>query len=169
MSPLQDKGDFMDNFSFDAWLPKAVGASAVAAALLWWTGTQVVTISEIATSLSSIPFAVVLLIEGLDKLADINDLHKRLLPETTSNRLLKTVIAGIVAFVAVLYATLGTINLSIGSISAPALVAAGICAAYILAPETGDDELFLFLWIGATVATYGHNISLLPPIPGITG
>jgi len=159
----------MANFSFDVWLPKAVIASIVIGVFLWWTGTQVVTISEIATAFSSIPLAVILLVEGLDKFADISGIYNRLLPTNTSNHLLKSVVVGVVAFVAVVYGLLGTINLSLGSIAAPALVAAGICAVYILAPETGDDELVLFLWIGATLATLGHNISLIPPIPGITG
>ncbi|MBA2861815.1 hypothetical protein [Methanococcus maripaludis] len=159
----------MANFSLDVWLPKAVGASAVVGLLLWWTGTQVVTISEIATSLSSIPFAVILLIEGLDKLADVSGMYNKLIPQNTSNHLLKSVVIGVIAFVAVLYGILGTISLSLGSLAAPALVAAGICAVYILAPETGDDELLLFLWIGATAATLGHNIAIIPPIPGITG
>jgi len=159
----------MANFSFDVWLPKAVIASIVIGVFLWWTGTQVVTISEIATAFSSIPLAVILLVEGLDKFADISGIYNRLLPTNTSNHLLKSVIVGVVAFIAVVYGLLGTINLSLGSIAAPALVAAGICAVYILAPETGDDELVLFVWIGATLATLGHNISLIPPIPGITG
>jgi len=159
----------MANFSFDVWLPKAVIASIVIGVFLWWTGTQVVTISEIATAFSSIPLAVILLVEALDKFADISGIYNRLIPTNTSNHLLKSVIVRVVAFIAVLYGILGTINLSLGSIAAPALVAAGICAVYILAPETGDDELVLFLWIGATLATLGHNISLIPPIPGITG
>jgi len=159
----------MANFSFDVWLPKAVIASIVIGIFLWWTGTQVVTISEIATAFSSIPLAVILLVEGLDKFADISGIYNRLLPTNTSKHLLKSVIVGVVAFIAVVYGLLGTINLSLGSIAAPALVAAGICAVYILAPETGDDELVLFVWIGATLATLGHNISLIPPIPGITG
>lgn len=160
------------HYSLNVWLPKAVGASIVVGILLWWTGTQVVTISEIATSLSSIPFTVILLIEALDKFADISGIYGRILPESTSNHLLKSVVIGVIAFIAVLYGILGTISLSIGSIgsiSAPALVAAGICAAYILAPETGDDELLLFIWLGATAATLGANIALIPPIPGITG
>ncbi|MBB6497848.1 hypothetical protein [Methanococcus maripaludis] len=159
----------MANFSLDVWLPKAVIASAVVGLLLWWTGTQVVTISEIATSLSSIPFAVILLIEALDKFADVSGIYNKLIPQNTSNHLLKSVVIGVIAFVAVLYGILGTISLSVGSLAAPALVAAGICAVYILAPETGDDELLLFLWIGATAATLGHNIAIIPPIPGITG
>ncbi|MBA2853465.1 ABC-type xylose transport system permease subunit [Methanococcus maripaludis] len=159
----------MANFSLDVWLPKAVIASAVVGLLLWWTGTQVVTISEIATSLSTIPFAVILLIEALDKFADVSGIYNKLIPNNTSNHMLKSVVIGLIAFVAVLYGILGTISLSLGSISAPALVAAGICAVYVLAPETGDDELLLFVWIGATAATLGHNIAIIPPIPGITG
>ncbi|AEK19729.1 hypothetical protein [Methanococcus maripaludis] len=159
----------MANFSFDVWLPKAFGASIVIGILLWWTGTQVVTISEIATSLSSIPFAVILLIEALDKFADVSGIYNKLIPQNTANHLLKSVVIGVIAFVAVLYGILGTISLSLGSIAAPALVAAGICAVYILAPETGDDELLLFAWLGATFATLGANISLIPSIPGITG
>jgi hypothetical protein len=157
------------HYSLNVWLPKAVGASIVVGILLWWTGTQVVTISEIATSLSSIPFTVILLIEALDKFADISGIYGRILPESTSNHLLKSVVIGVIAFIAVLYGILGTISLSLGSIAAPALVAAGICAVYILAPETGDDELLLFAWLGATFATLGANISLIPSIPGITG
>jgi ABC-type xylose transport system permease subunit len=159
----------MANFSFDVWLPKAFGASIVIGILLWWTGTQVVTISEIATSISSIPFAVILLIEALDKFADVSGIYNKLIPQNTANHLLKSVVIGVIAFVAVLYGILGTISLSLGSIAAPALVAAGICAVYILAPETGDDELLLFAWLGATFATLGANISLIPSIPGITG
>ncbi|MBA2851178.1 ABC-type xylose transport system permease subunit [Methanococcus maripaludis] len=159
----------MANFSFDVWLPKASGASIVIGILLWWTGMQVVTISEIATSLSSIPFVVILLIEVLDKFADVSGIYNKLIPQNTTNHLLKSVVIGVIAFIAVLYGILGTISLSLGSIAAPALVAAGICAVYILAPETGDDELLLFMWLGSTFATLGTNISLIPPIPGITG
>jgi hypothetical protein len=162
----------MGHYSLNIWLPKAVGASIVVGLLLWWTGTQLVTVSEIATSISSIPFTVILLIEALDKFADVSGIYGRILPEGTSNHLLKSVVIGVIAFIAVLYGILGTISLSLGSISslsAPAIIAAGICAVYILAPETGDDELLLFIWLGATAATLGANISLIPPIPGITG
>ncbi|MBA2858679.1 ABC-type xylose transport system permease subunit [Methanococcus maripaludis] len=159
----------MANFSFEVWLPKASGASIVIGILLWWTGTQVVTISEIATSLSSIPFVVILLIEAFDKFADVSGIYNKLIPQNTTNHLLKSVFIGVIAFIAVLYGILGTISLSLGSIAAPALVAAGICAVYILAPETGDDELLLFMWLGSSFATLGTNISLIPPIPGIAG
>ena len=51
-----------------------------------------------------------------------------------------------------------------GAYNAGTLLAAGIYALYIVAPETGDDELVLFLWLAAHVATggayLGHALSL---------
>ena len=48
------------------------------------------------------------------------------------------------------------------------IVVAGMLSLYILAPETGDDELILYLWLGATIATVAKYLNLIPTIPGLT-
>ncbi|MCS3922589.1 hypothetical protein M2325_001285 [Methanococcus voltae PS] len=151
------------------WIPKAAAAALGVGALLYWLNTQSVNINEVTTAFASLPFAVIVFIELLDKYADVSKMYSKIIPAGTTNYLIKTVITAIIAFIAVLYATMGTITLSSGSITVPAVISAAVCSLYILAPETGDDELLLYLWLGATVATFGANITLLPPIPGIPG
>ncbi|MBP2202165.1 hypothetical protein J3E07_001606 [Methanococcus voltae] len=150
------------------WIPKAAAAALGIGVLLYWLNSQSVNISQITTAFSSIPVVVIIFIELLDKYADVGKMYSKIIPSGTSNYLIKTVITAAIAGVAVLYATMGTIAITSGGITVPAIVSAAICAIYVIAPETGDDELLLYLWLGATVATFGSYISLLPPIPGLT-
>jgi len=77
-------------------------------------------------------------------------------------------LGAIFGFLGIIWALAGTITLNVGSISPAVIIVAGLLALYILAPETGDDEIIAYLWLGATIATMGKYLTLIPNIPGLS-
>lgn len=156
-----------------AWLLKAGVVALLGAFLLKSTGST--TVSDFTNAIASIPFIWVLAIEAFDKISDRFDYVKwsaKVLygkADADARGSMKAILVGLLfaslAFFGVLYLATGAITMNFGSLSPGVLAAAGIVALYIIAPETGDDELMLYLWLAATIATKGHYFTLLGNLP----
>ena len=141
---------------------KLIISAVLGGLLLNYAMDQNATFADIVTSFAALPVEIVLFAELLDKFSDTLDFRKLYVtyydPEKKGSIITATLIslgAGALIFIAILYAITGTITLSIGNYTAGSLVAAGLAALYILLPETGDDELMLFGYLAATIATGG--------------
>ena len=149
------------------WLLKTALASGLLGLILHYGAEHSVTIGQVNTALASIPLAFVALIELFDKIADKNDFYNSMYKQFGANKsrgsavLISLLFAGLGMFV-VLWALTGTITMNLGDYGPANVVVAGLISLYIFAPETGDDELLLWAWIGATIATKGQYIALFP-------
>lgn len=160
---------------YKAWLLKTLAVGATLGAIFWYCSTVSVTMSDVVTTIAKTPLAVVILIELIDKFIDMYDVYAKIYfttgkvedLEDSTKRVGLALLVAFMAFLGILWALTGTFTLALGSISPGVLIVSALYAVYILAPETGDDELILFVWIGATIATGGQYIMLLPPIPGL--
>ena len=149
------------------YIIKLVLVAAIGGFLLKWATGESVTINQFTEAIASTPIYIIIAIEILDKLSDRVDYEFLGFAYGSkygiSKVLMSVLIAGI-GFIVTLYLMTGTVALSMGAYNAGTLLAAGIYALYIVAPETGDDELVLFLWLAAHVATggayLGHALSL---------
>jgi len=169
----------VNGLKWGQWGLKTALASGLLGLLLSYAASKSVTIAQTNTALASIPLAFVILIEIFDKIADKNDFYNKLYAGAggmLGNRksragavLISLLFAGLGMFV-IIWALTGTITLNIGTIGPANFFVAGLIALYIFAPETGDDELLLWFWLGATIATKGHYLTILPgqgPLPSI--
>ena len=154
------------------WALKTVLASGLLGLLLWYGAEKSVTVAQVNTALASIPLAFVALIELFDKIADKNDFYNGLYKQFGANKsrgsavLISLLFAALGMFV-IIWALAGTITMNLGTIGPANILVAGIISLYIFAPETGDDELLLWAWIAATIATKGAYLTLLPGMFGI--
>jgi hypothetical protein len=157
------------------WLLKTIVVGAILGAIFWYASTVSLTMSDITTTVASTPLVLIFLIELIDKFVDMNDVYSRIytsvgrvsdIEDSAKKVAISTAIAGL-GFIGILWALTGTFTLALGSLSAGPLIVSALYAVYILAPETGDDELLLFLWLGATIATGGQHIMIMPAIPGL--
>ena len=149
------------------WALKTALASGFLGLLLWYGAEHSITIAQTNTALASIPLAFVALIEIFDKIADKNDFYNALYKQFGASRsrgsaiLISLLFAGL-GMLVILWALTGTITMNLGSYGPANVFVAGIISLYIFAPETGDDELLLWAWIAATIATKGQYLSLFP-------
>lgn len=161
---------------FGQWALKTALASGLLGLLLGYAAQKNVTIAQTNTALASIPLAFVIVIELFDKLADKNDFYNKLYAGATAmvgNKksragavLVSLLFAGLGMFV-IIWALTGTITMNLGTVGPANLFVAGLIALYIFAPETGDDELLLWTWIGATIATKGAYLTIFPKLLGL--
>ena len=153
------------------WLIKLFVVAVAGGLLLKYGADHSVTVGQFTQAIASTPIVLVIGIELLDKLSDKWD-YKKLywnyaqpkeynFSVAMQSTLFALVIAG-AAFIGVLYLMAGTITFSLGAYNPGVLLAAAVYALYIIAPETGDDELILFLWIAANVATGFQYFTLIP-------
>lgn len=162
------------SLKWDQWLIKTALASGALGFLLMYAADHSVTIAETNVVLASIPAAFVILIELFDKLADKNDFYNRLyafagnmgVGKSRASAVLVSLLFAGLGFMVILWALTGTISMSLGTVSPANIFTAGLIALYIFAPETGDDELLLWAWLGATIATKGQYLSLFPATLG---
>jgi len=151
---------------------KTALASGLLGFLLYYAAEHSITIAQTTNALASIPLAFVLLIEIFDKVADKNDYYNALYKQfgagksRASGVLISLLFAGLGMFV-IIWALTGTISFSLGAIGPANIFVAGLISLYIFAPETGDDELLLWAWLGATIATKGAYITLIPMLQGL--
>ncbi|ADC69818.1 conserved hypothetical protein [Methanocaldococcus sp. FS406-22] len=161
--------------NYKVWILKTIAVSVALGAVFWYSSTVSVTMNDIVTTIAKTPLVIVILIELIDKFVDMKDVYAKMYirigtVEDIDNSYKQVGLALLMAFLAflgILWALTGTFTLSLGTLSPGVLIVSALYAIYILAPETGDDELILFFWIGATIATGGQYIMLLPPIPGL--
>jgi len=154
------------------WALKTTLFSGLLGLLLYYGAQESVTIAQTNQALASIPLAFVVLIEIFDKIADKNDYYNKLYAQMGAKRsrasgvVLSLLVAGLGMFV-IIWALTGTITMNLGAIGAANVFVAGLIALYIFAPETGDDELLLWAWIAATIATKGAYLTIIPGLLGL--
>lgn len=151
-----------------AYLIKLVLVATGGGLALMYAADNSATIGSLVEAIAATPIWLILGIELLDKFSDRLDFDKlyKTGDEDVTKGLLMSVLIALLAFGAVLYVLAGTLSFSLGAYTPGVLLASAIYAIYILAPETGDDELILFLWLAATVATKAQYVTL--GIPGLT-
>ncbi|AMM53483.1 hypothetical protein [Pyrococcus kukulkanii] len=150
------------------YLIKLVLVAFVGGFVLKWATGQNITINQYVEAIASTPIYVIIAIEILDKLSDKVDyefLGFAYGSKFGINRVLMSLIIAGIGFAAVLYFMAGTITFTVEAYNTGVLLAAATYALYIVAPETGDDELILFLWLAATVATGGAYLSKAFSLP----
>jgi len=144
------------------WLLKLLIVVVAGGFGLMWAADKAVTVGDYVTAVAKTPIWLVIAMELFDKLADKKDyttLGIYMSRQHGGNSLLWGIVIGGVAFIGVLYIMTGTISMNTGSYSPGVFLAALTYALYIVMPETGDDELILFLWLAAQVATKGQYLN----------
>ena len=155
------------------WIIKITLAGVALGAVFWYSSSQSITMSNIVQVIAQTPLGVIVAIEIIDRLFDKSDytrIYDKLttsFTDTTQKYAVAIVVLALV-YCGIVWVLSGSLTLAVGAIDASILVVAGLYSIYILAPETGDDELIFMLWMGATIATRGSYITLLPIIPGLT-
>lgn len=150
------------------YIIKLVLVAVVGGLVLRWATNESITINQFTEAIASTPIYLIIAIEILDKLSDRVDyefLGFAYGSKYGIGRILMSLIIAAVGFIAVVYFMTGTIALSTGAYNAGTLIAAALYALYIIAPETGDDELILFLWLAAHIATGGAYLSHVFALP----
>ncbi|AEC52224.1 hypothetical protein PNA2_1309 [Pyrococcus sp. NA2] len=140
------------------YLIKIVIVAAFGGWALRWAMNHNATISDFTTAVAMTPLWLLIGIELFDKIADKKDYDWLGFINSSKyggSSWMWGVILGVLVFFAVLYIMTGTLALTVGERNPGVFLAAVVYSLYIIAPETGDDELLLFLWLAATVATKG--------------
>ncbi|NJD99525.1 hypothetical protein E3E26_06970 [Thermococcus sp. LS1] len=161
------------SLKFGQWVLKTGLASAFLGVLLWYGAEKSITVAQVNTALASVPLAFVALIELFDKIADKNDYYNRLYAtfgakKSRAGAILTSLFFAALGMFVVIWALSGTITMNLGTIGPENIFVAGLISLYIFAPETGDDELLLWAWIGATIATKGQYLVLFPQMWGFS-
>jgi len=155
---------------------RGIVAGLMFAGLFWYGSSHEATISDLTKVIASTSIFLVIGAEILDKIAGKEDYAK--LYGWAYGRLsggkggmftgiLSIILMSAIIFGASLYLIEGSITLSLNSYSPATLLWAGLVATYITLPDTGDNELLLWIWLGATIATKGqylHNAVTIPTL-----
>jgi len=143
------------------WLVKLLIVVVIGGYSLMWAADKAVTVGDYVTAIAKTPIWLVVAIELFDKLADKKDYTTwgiYMSRQWGGNSVLWGIVIGLIAFLGVLYIMTGTITMNMNAYSPGVFLAAMTFALYIVMPETGDDELILFLWLAAQVATKGQYL-----------
>ena len=164
-----------EKIDWNVWLLKTVSVGLILGGTFWYSSHVSITMSDMVTTIAKTPLLLIFLIEITDKFADMNDIYSRVYERVGSagfkdsaKKVLVSLIIALIGFLGILWALTGTFTLTLGSLSAGPLVVSALYAIYILAPETGKDELILFIWLGATIATFGQHLTIMPTFPGMS-
>ena len=156
------------------YLAKVVIVAVLGGLGLMWASDQAITVKDYVNAVAMTPIWLIIAMEILDKFSDKKDYTYwgiAMSRRYGGHPVLWGIIIAVIAFAGTLYVMTGTIAMNVHSYSAGVLLAAMTYALYIIMPETGDDELILFLWIAATIATKGqylHDAFSLPFITKLT-
>lgn len=127
-----------------------------------WAISNNATVQEYFAAIAQTNILIIAGIELLDKISDKFDYTKMfqaMYKKETNLSWLGGILLGLLSFLAVLYVMAGTISMSFGSYSVGVVLAAATYALYIIMPETGEDELILWIWAIAQVATGGAYLT----------
>jgi len=157
------------------WLLKTISVSLVLGAIFWYASHVSLTMADIVTTIAKTPLILIILIELVDKFVDMSDIYSRIYMsvgaisgfEDSIKRVAITLLVVGLGFLGILWVLTGSFTLALGSLSPGPIVVSALYATYILAPETGDDELLFFIWLGATIATGGQYLTIMPSFPGL--
>lgn len=137
-------------------------------ALMWYVMNNSVVGSDVVRGLAAVPLVFYLLAELVDTAVDMELVYKVLFRSQSGYvAVFLTILAVVTIFFVTLWVLSGSITLSIGPAGPASVVIASIFALYVLAPNTGKEKLLLYLWIGATMATVGQYLSIIPSFAGL--
>ena len=171
--------DYARKLSIGRWFIRILMGASMIGLLLMYGSSKNVTIAELAKVIANTSVVVVIAVELLDKIADKSvyvKLYGRFYratgvsPGTKSSMLVSIITPAVVSigvFALTLYLVAGTLAFSLGAYSPAVILWAGAIATYIMLPETGDDELIAWAWLGATIATHGQYLSNALALPAI--
>ena len=166
----------MASIDWRVWLLKTISVGAVLGGVFWYASNVSLTMADIITTIAKTPLLLILLIEVIDKFVDMSDIYSRIYTsvgsvsgfEDSIKRVVVTLMIAGMGFLGILWALTGSFTLALGTLSPGPIVVSALYAIYILAPETGDDELLFFIWLGATIATGGQYLTIIPPLFGLS-
>jgi len=171
--------DYGKKLSLGRWFVRVLMGSALIALLLMYGSSKNVTTSELTKVIASTNVLIIAAVEILDKITDRSTYVRmyagfyRATGVSPGSRgsfivsILTPAIVGLGIFALMLYITAGTVSFSLGSYSPAVILWAGALATYTMLPETGDDELIAWAWLGATIATHGQYLHNALMIPGL--
>jgi len=155
-------------------LLRGILAGLMFAGLLWYGSSHEATVSDLTKVIAGTSFWLILGAEILDKIAGKEDYAKmyawmggKLGRGGSAGGLFAVIIMSAIIFAAALYFVAGSITFNLNSYSPATLLWAGLVATYITLPETGDNELLFWIWLGATIATHGQYIHQALLLPGV--
>lgn len=154
---------------------RGILAGLMFAGLLYYGSAHETTVSELTKVIASTSVFVIAAAEILDKIAGHEDYAKlygwaqgKIGKGGSFGALFAVILISAVIFAASLYFIAGSITFSLNAYSPATLLWAGLVATYITLPETGDNELLLWIWLGATIATRGQYLHSALAIPALT-
>jgi len=143
------------------WI-KTLAVVVIGGFIVRWVLGQNTTVQDYFEAIAKTNIIVIIGIELLDKISDRFDYvsaFQAMYKKETNYGWLGGLLIGVGAFFAALYIMAGTLTMGFGAYKPGVILAAATYALYIIAPETGDDELMLWLWAIAQVATGGAYIT----------
>ncbi len=155
---------------------RGILAGLMFAGLLWYGSSHEATVSELTKVIASTNVFLIAAAEILDKIAGREDYAKvygwaygKLSGGKggTFTAIFAVLLMSALIFAVSLYFIAGSITFSLNSYSPATLLWAGLLATYIALPETGDNELIAWIWLGATIATKGQYLSSALTIPAL--
>lgn len=172
--------DYAKKLSLGRWFVRVLMGASLIALLLMYGSSKTITVSELAKVIASTSIVVIIAVELLDKVADKSVYVKLygsfyratgVAPGTRSSMLVSIITPAVVSigvFALTLYLVAGTLAFSLGAYSPAVILWAGAIATYVMLPETGDDELIFWAWLGATIATKGQYLHQALSLPVFT-
>lgn len=172
--------DGWKKLAWGRWLIRMLMGASLIALLLMYGSDKNVTVSELEKVIASTSIFIVIGVEILDKIVDKSTYYKLyggfyratgVQAGTRSSFIVSMVTPAVVStfiFIVVLYLVAGSITMNLDSYSPAVILWAGAIATYAMLPETGDDELISWVWLGATIATKGQYLHEALAIPAIT-
>jgi hypothetical protein len=147
---------------------KMLGCGVGFAGIMWYIMNHSVIGSDVVRGLAAVPLVFYLMAELIDTIVDMNtDVYTKIFKKYDGYVAVGlTILTVVCMFFVTLWALSGSITFSIGSAGASSVVVASIFALYLLAPSTGKEKLLLYMWIGATIATWGSYLTIIPSFTG---
>jgi len=166
--------DYYKKLSWGRWLIKTVMAVGMMVLLFSYGAEKSVTANEFVVALAKVSALVVVMWEVADKLLDKSDYIRmygwmyRALGGKGQGSWIQSILAPVIVSAIIFFGTLalvtGTLTTSIGAYSPAMVLVGGIFAVYAMLPETGDDELILWIWLAAQIYTKFQYFTILPGI-----
>lgn len=159
------------------WLARVIFGASMVALLLMYGSSRNVTVSELTKVIASTNVFLVAGVEILDKISDRSTyarMYGFVYQKWAGQRrndlagILSPILVSAFVFLSVLYLVAGNLSFTLGSYSPAVLLWSGTLATYVMLPETGDDELIAWIWLGATIATHGQYLPNAFAIPALT-
>jgi hypothetical protein len=144
-------------------LLRGIILSLLMGGVMYYASNHSIVVNDIVVAFASIPLLFVILIEMLDRFIDKKSIYTRLYEAGSGVNSTVFVLGGIgVSFVSITLLLANALTLSFGNLSPTVYVVSGIISLYVLAPDTGKEYYILYLFVGATIATFAKYLSIIP-------